>query len=420
MKIRRPRAFFCIVLLMLYICTTSFWKYIYINSAIRYASVLLCAFLALSYIRGSYIKKDDLVTFIIAAFVLVNNQDIAHGDYFFLLIFMVSFIAYFTFRDNQDVVRIGFNCFLIAGIIYALFTFICYAFPAFYLNTVLPIFESENQYKLMISYNRGAVAGIAKHYTLNAYYILMGILVCVSRIFSEGKKNNKRYFFLAIVLFVALLLTGKRGHVIFGAAAIIVQYYYYNSDKKHGRIFKILCLTLAVMILFLILRNFIPGINLFVERFIETYESNNITMGRDALYVVAWKIFSNNPILGVGWGGFVYAYETLTGSVFAAHNIYLSLLCETGVVGFTVFVGWFIYNLYQTIKTYSSIRRKYVIDDKCLFTLNVSLSYQVLFVLLGISENPLYGVETIVPYFLSILAVKQVKRILSQGEFNAA
>lgn len=66
---------------------------------------------------------------------------------------------------------------------------------------------------------------------------------------------------------------------------------------------------------------------------------------RQNLRQAAWNMFRTHPIIGVGTGNFGYLYNAYrpTGTeafpfVAKAHNQYLEVLAETGVVGFTVFM----------------------------------------------------------------------------------
>lgn len=61
------------------------------------------------------------------------------------------------------------------------------------------------------------------------------------------------------------------------------------------------------------------------------------------LWEAAWHFFLHSPIWGIGWGNFAHAYggylnvPWIKSGIFMAHNIYLQLLSETGVVGFISF-----------------------------------------------------------------------------------
>ncbi len=65
--------------------------------------------------------------------------------------------------------------------------------------------------------------------------------------------------------------------------------------------------------------------------------------GRLLLWDTAWKLFTQSPIFGVGWGNFeqIYGYyihvSWIPPGVLWVHNLYLQLLSETGLVGFGAF-----------------------------------------------------------------------------------
>jgi putative inorganic carbon (hco3(-)) transporter len=73
---------------------------------------------------------------------------------------------------------------------------------------------------------------------------------------------------------------------------------------------------------------------------------NDLSTGatRLLLWDAAWNLFLGSPIHGIGWGNFqVLSSSYLDSSLVAesqlgVHNIYLSLLAETGVLGFLAFV----------------------------------------------------------------------------------
>jgi len=63
--------------------------------------------------------------------------------------------------------------------------------------------------------------------------------------------------------------------------------------------------------------------------------------GRLLLWITAWNYFVHSPLIGVGWGNFtdLYGFDIpiLQPGMYAAHNTYLQLLAETGLLGFVAF-----------------------------------------------------------------------------------
>lgn len=65
---------------------------------------------------------------------------------------------------------------------------------------------------------------------------------------------------------------------------------------------------------------------------------SDITSGRTELWKSAWDIFKENPIFGIGFGGFAYhisgTFRSIHGQdVMDVHNCTLQLLCENGILG---------------------------------------------------------------------------------------
>jgi hypothetical protein len=75
------------------------------------------------------------------------------------------------------------------------------------------------------------------------------------------------------------------------------------------------------------------------------------------------------------------------------HNIYIQLLAELGILGYWVVVFWFIGNLIDSIKNYLSNKNVYNI---------LSLFFQLLFLLYGLTGNPFYSSSFLWLYLLGI------------------
>jgi O-antigen ligase len=85
----------------------------------------------------------------------------------------------------------------------------------------------------------------------------------------------------------------------------------------------------------------------------------DITTGRSHFWSVALKMFLDHPFIGVGWEAFGVAftpYDTNNGyfRVDQAHNEYLQVLAEGGILGFACLAA-FIYLLFR--KSWRTIRR---------------------------------------------------------------
>jgi len=133
---------------------------------------------------------------------------------------------------------------------------------------------------------------------------------------------------------VALFLTQSRGALV--AFVVILVFVLFSLEKRRNRRVAILVSILAVVLVAL------PLMASFSNHF-ESIETESGAM-RLFFWSAGWRMFTNSPALGVGYGNFRSMYSSFPGmewipeDAYDAHNIYIQTLAETGLVGFVVFV----------------------------------------------------------------------------------
>ncbi len=142
--------------------------------------------------------------------------------------------------------------------------------------------------------------------------------------------NSKKIFYLFTVAigFIALLLTFSRSAIIVG---VLATSYVLWKKKKRKKVFIVL---------------FVLFFSLLAYRILHIASDDESVVVREELNTAAVKIWEESPLIGVGLGNFLVELpKTIpTRTVYflqPAHNIYLLLLTETGIVGF-IFSIWFI------------------------------------------------------------------------------
>ncbi len=176
------------------------------------------------------------------------------------------------------------------------------------------------------------------------------------------------YAFVAVVMGIALIMTGSRGAMLSFALQLIFLFVaagvsaraerrVRRHDDKSGvhsartlwlkRVGLALALPVALLV----------GVVAFggegaIIRLIDTVNSEDPTHGRTFFWVGTLDIFRNNPMLGAGLGAFGRAYtqyDTSSGvaRLEQAHNDYLQLLADTGIVG-GVLGAFFLVVLFRT------------------------------------------------------------------------
>ena len=214
---------------------------------------------------------------------------------------------------------------------------------------------------------------------------------------------------------MAAVLILKRGFIVdFIVAAVFLILLHVTRDNL-GRInmtrlirglFGLLIIVAAFMAAYLTL----PAVRGPVDALVARFSGSDGTMatlsGRTDLYAVALRLFQQNKLTGVGWGKFrtytVGFYNRSNDVSFAAHNVYLQVLCETGLFGFAAFIGaagaalsWSVVRYRRLLKTAPDTADRYAAA--------VGISLQVFFLAYCMSGNPLYDYNFLITYFVGIL-----------------
>ncbi|HTK26538.1 MAG TPA: O-antigen ligase family protein [Pyrinomonadaceae bacterium] len=178
-------------------------------------------------------------------------------------------------------------------------------------------------------------------------------------------KKDKRLLYItaASLMGVALLLSGSRGGFVSMLCGIFVLLLLTRNGS--GRRDSVIKIALAAgLVLAIVIGAILVGGESSLTRFAESAASGDISSNRMHIWRVTLSVIGHYLPFGSGLGTFGSAYtafDTYSGMerVEQAHNDYLQVLADAGVVGFAIGLG-FLYLLY--IQARKSIR----IEDRFL------------------------------------------------------
>lgn len=283
-------------------------------------------------------------------------------------------------------------------------------FPSFYINYIAKMFSGYSYRSVTWLASMGEFfPGFMSQSNYTSFFIGIGI----GAVFCFREHIYKKTFLIVLLLgFFGILLTGKRGAMLYAVFAVLGIYLLEgNAREKAGRAIKIIAIIiLSYFLLYIVARitnvgsinRIFNSIHMFV-----TGEGVDST-GREQLQEAALDYFRKNWLFGIGWGNFHILFRARKTHV---HNIYLQLLCEGGIIGFSVFVILFVSSLKQCLKKINQTSHSEVEYSWLLFSLYI----QIFFLMFGITENPLYDVEEIIIYFFAI-GVTFLPKIKSEGD----
>lgn len=160
------------------------------------------------------------------------------------------------------------------------------------------------------------------------------ILLLGAVIYSFYTKGRFSYFFMLIWI-ATIILTISRGSAIVILCFTIITIYKYLIKTKST--WKKISLLFVIVSGFTLLYSF--GVfNPITERSLMLEDDGNITTGRDTRLEDGLKIFSENPLWGVGSGNVFPSKDFRSFNVksthpLATHNYFVTILAEQGFIG---------------------------------------------------------------------------------------
>lgn len=185
----------------------------------------------------------------------------------------------------------------------------------------------------------------------NSFGVTLGIaMLCLWYFFnSESIKyfNKIIIFFIGIFFLIGFIFAQSRGAWI-AFIICIGSYFVFNKRRRNSKnIFVIISFFLIIILSFSIILHFFPEkIEQLDERTMSIFlDPQKASGGRIEFWKDGLKTWSKNPILGVGLFNFpLIAYSM------GAHSNYIAILCELGIVGFTIWI-FLIFSLFKIAKS---------------------------------------------------------------------
>lgn len=420
MKVNKYNIFYGIgfFILLFYPFNVSLWKLIYGNNVIVTISFLIgIVCILLGSMQKTYKYKDLIPKLIITAIailiILFRNYDLNNDNYLIVITYVVYAMLILILTNNIKWMGVFKKVLKIFMYEHIFFTWFFYFFPSLYVKYMPTIlaYTSSNS-KAPEQFLIGNMTGITNHYSTNAIYLSIStILFFVD--FLDNK--NKKSIITFILSLGALLLTGKRGHLLFTILTCIGVYILKNSKNLIKTMCKVLIFIMIGIGIFALASEVIPGLTITIERFLKFSDSDDITNGRINMYKYAITLWNNNKIIGIGWGAYKYYFLSYANRYYDAHNIYIQLLTETGIIGCIFFISCFAILFFKTIN-YQKKVELYDIEEKekknIKFMNLFSIGMQLFFLMYGITGCPLYSTEMCLMYGISVASTFAIENYL--------
>lgn len=273
------------------------------------------------------------------------------------------------------------------------------------LQTTLPnVLKTFNAYRMgSLKYswfldflNHGYTVGFSFQTGVTAFYLAILVLIATNKLFSQYANLKEKCFWSIVDLISAIYMfnTGKRVFIALVFLIIIFLSCFYYRDH----VLKIL-LGATVLVSFLyIMIVYTPVGTVLINRM----NSSDLTRGRAGIYSTMIKGMQGNLFFGNG------VTSTLNNlSHFQnAHNIYLQIIYETGIMGLLILLVVFLIPLFCSVR----ILNKQIKEKKDSTCISICCAIQLLFLGWGVTGNPLYDNYPLIVYMIAVGIVMSKNR----------
>lgn len=182
-------------------------------------------------------------------------------------------------------------------------------------------------------------------YTMTFAGILYQLVIFTGCVLIVRNIDMKRRLWLGVVAisqFVALLLTMTRGAWLALVAGVVAA----ALQLRSRRVIAGGVVLLATLIAFSFFYARDQGRNISPTALLNLRPDANVST-RLVLWDIAWDMFTDNPVFGVGFGDYTIEADKRVGdravrTTVDTHNVYLHLLATRGLLGFIPFVWYWV------------------------------------------------------------------------------
>ncbi len=196
------------------------------------------------------------------------------------------------------------------------------------------------------SWFSGRLGQSATGNNVNIIGLLLSLCIILCLYYAYYQKKRIYYLFF-LIEFAVITLTGSRRSMLAAIGGIVLIIFIKDrSWKLLVRMLVILGLTAAVAYAVL---NIEPLYNAIGVRFASMLEYAQTNSGDNSLFLrnqyiaYAKQFFLEHPLLGIGTANFSSMLNNYIGLDTYAHNNYYELLANNGLIGFSLYYGFYVY-----------------------------------------------------------------------------
>ncbi len=334
---------------------------------------------------------------------------------FYIVLFSGGLLVMLRVMNAKEIICI-ISLFKAAAVILAVSVLMQAYVPAVFYFLADKWFFYSNQYEVLLHLGIEChqYSGLFYEVSFSALILSLGCIICfVEMIYRKFGRIQNLMFIMA--MYYAVILTGKRSFMLI--VPVLLAAFWLFSGYRHISLLRVTAVFGFVFILIWQSAN-IFGI---IENVLTKGQGNTIQLSsREQYWKLALDMFQQKRLLGNGLNSFDIAFN-LTGIKEAvldfagAHNSYLQLLAETGIIGTVLYMS----GIFVTIKTgVNEMFSCYKHQNKNKMIYNsIAVLALLLIMIYGITGNVLYQPQQVIMMFLFFNMILNL-RMINDSDLN--
>lgn len=364
---------------------------------------------------------------LIMVYITVNNYNLVHNfisggmiQLFVMIVFMI-----FSYKMSSWV---WMWCKLskIFILVHAMATIIFYYNKNLYISYTHSFYSGMDVVNLMNFYNSGEMSGLVSHFSSNGMILAIGVIFFFEAILKNKNlhkrsvsKNREQIFnyFGILVTIYALVLSSKRGPLLATLIAIAITYIISSKKNVTKRIIIMLVVVSVIYGLYTLLLPYVPGLSTIVDKTENLQNSSaGIMNGRYSLWSIALKMFASSPIIGHGYGSYSAISMLQSAITTSAHNYYLQIVSELGIIGFVLYIIAFATAIMFTIRALYKIEGMENKNNRVnsAMLIRISLEIQIFVILYSFTSTSLMYYAILIPFFMACAIPRSIFFIINE------
>lgn len=394
----------CVYLQSLFFATTNAWAAIYI--------ALLVGLMLVSGRFSINVKKTDFLFFFFM--IVACYSSFRAGAYlYFMQAFLVLMFVWGYTKYNINILNRYLDFLFVFGAACALACIIQELWNGFYTDIISHFFKSEEVDTILRLEENMGDCGLMPQTANAASCILNAIFILLLK---DNPKKKKMIW--GGILFLGLLLTGKRAHLFMGVFVFFLSFFVgFEGKRKTKKIFISVITATVIVGGILLITPFLPEDNTIVNgvNSVKHFNVNDeeVMHGRALLFTEAILMGNSAPITGHGWGSYKKSVKYLSTNT-DAHNIYLQLYAELGIIIAGIFLLSAIILIVSNINVLKKLRQRYSEQSIEVTLARLSFCFILFFYLYGLTGNGLYNIECLITLALGVSILKKLQQIASE------